>query len=347
MDAKQLLKVRQQYIARKRMLDPERYISMVEFRDTCSGALDMPPLSPGRDPEEFLKDLMRVDARSILFKDFLAGAALDTASVSDLLGVSLAEYEQLQQSLNPIKKDVPEKLVLMTFDDATIDHIEAAAPILEKYGGKGNFFVCEMKVGMFGGPGFSDKSLFMDWAQIRQLHERGHEIVNHSMYHEAHLFMDGDDAYLRREVTDIDDRCAANGIPRPTVYGYPGGQCSARHEQLLHEMGYLWARGDMNGDAFHRAGTAHYDPLTDSPLAMPSYNNAPMMTPKRLEEVVCSATGGRVAIFAYHTVTGQDFLHMSFEDQVRRIYELGGRCITFSELSDYIDPIKAYEYTHL
>ena len=103
----------------------------------------------------------------------------------------------------------------------------------------------------------------------------------------------------------------------------------------------------MNGDAFHRAGTAHYDPLTDSPLAMPSYNNAPMMTPKRLEEVVCSATDGRVAIFAYHTVTKEDFVNMSFEDQVKQIYELGGRCITFSELSDYIDPIKAYEYTHL
>lgn len=346
MDARQLLKVHQQYIARKRMLEPERYIAMLEFRDSCSGALDMPPLGPGRDPEAFFQDLLRVDARSALMKDFLSGAPLDPARLYDLLGVSLDEYELLLQVLNPIKQEVPEKLVLMTFDDATLDHIELAAPILEKYGGKGNFFVCEMEVGMHGGPGFSDKSRYMSWPQIKELADRGHDIVNHSLHHEF-TYLSGDDAYANAEAAGIEDRCAQYGIQKPTVFGYPGGQCTARHETILCRRGYLWARGDMNGDAFHRAGTAHYDPLTDSPLAMPSFNNAPMMTPRRLAEVVCSATDGRIAIFAYHTVTGEDFVHMRFEDQVKQICDLGGRCITFSELSDYIDPIKAYEYTHL
>jgi hypothetical protein len=37
---------------------------------------------------------------------------------------------------------------------------------------------------------------------------------------------------------------------------------------------------------------------------------------------------------------------MTFEEQVALVYELGGRCITFRELAQYIDPVRAYAYTH-
>ncbi len=347
MDARELLKVRQQYEARRRMLEPTRYCAMQEFRDTCSGALDAVGMVPGRSPEEIGRELVELDARTLLLQDFLSGKELDAAEANAVLGVSLEEYKALLADRSPIVREVPERLVLMTFDDATIDHIEAAAPILEKYGGRGNFFVCEMATGMYGGPGFSDKSLFMTWEQIRELSERGHEIVNHSMHHDPAAYLTGSDDYILDEAAQIEARCEAAGVPKPAVFGYPGGQCQARHEQLLHSRGYLWARGDMLGDRFHRAGTAHYDPLVDSPLAMPSFNNAPMMTKERMAEVICGAADGRVAVFAYHTVTGHDFSSMTFEDEVRLVYDLGGRCITFSELAQYIDPVRAYDYTHL
>jgi peptidoglycan/xylan/chitin deacetylase (PgdA/CDA1 family) len=347
MDARDLLRVQQKYIARKRMLDPARYCAMQEFRDTCAGAFDAIGMVPGRSPDEIGKELATLEQRAVLMQDFLSGAPLDEARLNEVLGVSLAEFEALKAELNPIVQPVPERLVLMTFDDATVDHLAEAAPILEKYGGKGNFFVCEMEHDMFGGSGFADKSKFMTWEQIKELSDRGHEIVNHSMHHENGAYFNApDDAYLLSEATDIEARCEAHGVPKPTVFGYPGGQCAARHEVILHELGYLWARGDMQGDQYHRAGTAHYDPLSDSPLALPSFNNAPMMTRDRMTEVIQGATDSRVAIFAYHTVTGRDFSHMTFEEQVALVYELGGRCITFRELAQYIDPVRAYAYTH-
>ena len=58
-------------------------------------------------------------------------------------------------------------MVLMTFDDATLVHYSTACPILEKYGGKAVLFATEMKQGLFGGPGFSDKSAYMSWEQIK------------------------------------------------------------------------------------------------------------------------------------------------------------------------------------
>ncbi len=347
MNAKELLCIRQEYIARSRLLEPSRWCAMQVFRDGCAGAFDAVGFAPGRNPDEIGRELAMLEQRALLLRDFLAGLPLDGAQLEALLGVSLVEFEALARDFDPIVQPVPERLVLMTFDDATIDHLTDAAPILEQYGGRGNFFVCEMETGMFGGPGFSDKTRYMTWEQIQALSARGHEIVNHSMHHDPTAYQAGSDEYIHAEAAQIEARCVQAGIPLPTVFGYPGGQCMARHEQILHERGYRWARGDLQGDAFHRAGTAHYDPLVDSPLSMPSFNNAPMMTRERLTEVVCTAADSRIAILAYHTVTGRDFGPMTFEEQVQLIYDLGGRCITFSELAQYIDPIRAYEYTHL
>ncbi len=347
MDAKQLLRVMQQYTARKRTLAPERYAAMQEFHDVCSGALDAPKMEPGRSPDEIKKELAQLEARSAVLRELLAGKWPDDQVMRDVLGVGPIELEEARQEIFPIIRPIPERLVLMMFDDATIDHIEQAAPILERRGGRGNFFVCEMASGMFGGPGFDDKTRFMTWEQIRELHERGHEIVNHSMHHDPRAYADGPDEYIREEAALIEARCEENGIPRPTAFGYPGGQCTARHEAILHNAGYLWARGDMQGDRFHRAACAHYDPLVDSPLAMPSFNTAPMMTRERLKEVVEGATNGCVAVLAYHGVDGHDFETQTFEEQVALIYDLGGRCITFRQLAGYIDPVRAYDYTHL
>lgn len=347
MDARKLLRVMQQYTARMRSMAPERYSAMQEFIDSCSGALNPPKMEAGRSPDEIRRELGLLEERTALLRQLLAGSWPDDETMRKALGVGPIELEEAREALFPIIRPVPDKLVLMTFDDATLDHIEQAAPILEKHGGKGNFFVCEMERGMFGGPGFADKTRFMTWEQIRQLHDRGHEIVNHSMHHDPEAYKTGSDEYVRAEATLLEAHCADAGIPKPTVFGCPGGQCTARHENILHEQGYLWARGDMQGDAFHRSGCAHYDPLVDSPLAMPSFNSAPMMTRERFAEVVNGATNGRVAVMAYHTVDGHDFETMTFEEQVALVYELGGRCITFRELAGYIDPTRAWEYTHL
>lgn len=341
-----LLKIVREFRVRTRLLEPTRWAAMTEFRSVCDGAFDALGIRPDRAFEDIMAEIRDLDRKTVLIADLLAGLEPNYRSWNEMFGVDMDAYKALEEAVSPIKKPVPEKIVLMTFDDATVDHLELAGPILRIYGGFGNFFICEMERGLTGGPGFYDKQYFMTWAQIKALEDQGHEIANHSLHH-SFGFADGTDEYVKSEISGMEERCTEHRIHRPGSFGYPGGRCTPRLEKLLRGAGYIWARGDMVGDRFERSGQACYDPYIDSPLAMPSYNNAPMFTKERLARVLDNASDGRVAILAYHTVNSNEFIHMTFEEQVRAIYDMGGKCITFSQLEEYVDPEKAYKYSHL
>ena len=66
------------------------------------------------------------------------------------------------------------KNVVFSFDDGGVSFYTKAAPILEKYGFKGLFFISTSYIGTPG---------FLTEAQIRDLAERGHEIGSHTHTH--------------------------------------------------------------------------------------------------------------------------------------------------------------------
>src|SRR5678815_4663984 len=73
---------------------------------------------------------------------------------------------------------VPDKLVVLTFDDAVRSHYTTVAPLLERYGFGATFFVTE-----FPQPPFSDTTLYMTWPQMGDLSRRGFELANHTWKH--------------------------------------------------------------------------------------------------------------------------------------------------------------------
>jgi peptidoglycan/xylan/chitin deacetylase (PgdA/CDA1 family) len=70
--------------------------------------------------------------------------------------------------------NIPEKAVVITFDDGLKSHGEVAAPILEKAGFKGLFFIPVKLVGQKG---------HMDWNDLKDLSRRGFEIGSHGWRH--------------------------------------------------------------------------------------------------------------------------------------------------------------------
>src|SRR5574344_1303721 len=71
-------------------------------------------------------------------------------------------------------KSIPEKSVLITFDDSRVEHATLAAPIMEKYGFKGSFFIMTITYG---------KKNYMTTDQIKHLSESGHCIGLHTWDH--------------------------------------------------------------------------------------------------------------------------------------------------------------------
>src|SRR5213592_3116007 len=72
---------------------------------------------------------------------------------------------------------IPDRLVVLTFDDASKSHVTVARPLLKKHGFGATFFVTEG----FDFP--TNKKDYMSWAEIRQLHDDGFEVGNHTRDH--------------------------------------------------------------------------------------------------------------------------------------------------------------------
>lgn len=70
---------------------------------------------------------------------------------------------------------LPEKPVMLTFDDTNLDQYTVAAPELEKYGFKGVFFVMTVSLG---------RPRYMSRGQVKDLFDRGHIIGSHTWDHQ-------------------------------------------------------------------------------------------------------------------------------------------------------------------
>src|SRR5213082_3426683 len=77
------------------------------------------------------------------------------------------------------REPVPDRLVVLTFDDASKSHSTVARPLLKLYGFGATFFVTEG----FDFP--TNKRDYMSWEEIARLHADGFEIGNHTRDHKA------------------------------------------------------------------------------------------------------------------------------------------------------------------
>src|SRR5207248_1485493 len=115
----------------------------------------------------------------------------------------------LVRALEPI----PDKLVVLTFDDSSKSHFTVARPLLKKYKFGATFFITEG----FDFP--SNKKDYMTWEEIKQLHGDGFEIGNHTRDHLAVLKKTLGD--LSAQIRGINERCKDHEISTPVSFGYP------------------------------------------------------------------------------------------------------------------------------
>ncbi|GAB3534696.1 hypothetical protein GCM10027443_22190 [Pontibacter brevis] len=79
---------------------------------------------------------------------------------------------------------LPEKPIMLTFDDTNLDQYTEAAPVLEKYGFRGMFFVMTVSLG---------RPRYMSREQVKELADRGHGIGSHTWDHQNVKKLKGED----------------------------------------------------------------------------------------------------------------------------------------------------------
>ena len=109
---------------------------------------------------------------------------------------------------------VPDRLVVLTFDDGNKSDIEFVAPLLKRYGFGATFFVSDCAWFQ------EDKKTYMTWEEVRKLHATGFEVGNHTRSHPNLTQLSAE--AIAEEVEYIERLHREHGLPRPTSFCYPG-----------------------------------------------------------------------------------------------------------------------------
>jgi len=231
---------------------------------------------------------------------------------------------------------VPDKLVVLTFDDSKASHYTVVRPLLKQYGFGATFFITE---------GFTfntNKSDYLTWEQIAELHRDGFEIGNHTRDHmgvsKANL------PRLREQVEAINDRCAAHGIPRPVSFAYPGNAIDPGAIALVDQLGFWFARrGGAPEYPYEDGNGIAYEPGMDHPLLLPSAGDArPTWTLDNFKRAVSQAVNGRIAILQFHGAPDVEhpWVHTPperFQAYMKYLRDEGFRAIAMRDLATYVD----------
>jgi peptidoglycan/xylan/chitin deacetylase (PgdA/CDA1 family) len=232
---------------------------------------------------------------------------------------------------------VPDKLVVLTFDDAVKSHFTVVRPILLKYKFGATFFVTE---------GFdfkTNKQDYMTWEEIAQLHKEGFEIGNHTRDHLG--INQSNAAQVAEQLRGISDRCREHGIPPPTSFAWPGKSTAVEALGALRKEGIRFARRGGAPEYDYRGGRGFaYEPGLDHPLLIPSAGDArPDWTLEDFIAAVEQARQGRIAVLQFHGVpdTAHAWVNTTpekFESYMHYLATHGFRVIALRELERYVDP---------
>lgn len=182
------------------------------------------------------------------------------------LTVSTADFEAMmsylkQAGFHPVSQTqlfralfagapLPAQPVLLTFDDGYDDNAAVAAPILEKYGFTGTFYVVTDKIGT---------TEYMTWEQVAGLENQGMEVGSHTSTHLDLTTLSAAD--LKHELADSAGVIKSH-LDHPVYWlCYPAGKYDADVTRYAREAGYLLAVTIESGE----------QQSSDAPFALSRY----------------------------------------------------------------------------
>lgn len=223
-----------------------------------------------------------------------------------------------------LKKEIPDKMVVLSFDDATASQYSVVAPLLKEFNFGATFFICEFQ------PNFSDTSKYMNWRQIKELDRMGFELANHTRTHPN--VADLPKTNFLNELNYIENKFDTFAIRKPVSFAYPGYGVSIAAINTLNEKGYWFARA---------GGSRAYNPLKDYPLLVPSW----AMNAENKAEIMAAfneARNGKIVVLTIHGVPDVEHPWVNtppqlFEEYLRYLHEQNFTVVAFRDLAAYIN----------
>lgn len=220
-------------------------------------------------------------------------------------------------------KPIPDRLVVLTFDDAPASHATVVAPILKSLGFGGSIYVCHFDSFK------TRKDWYLTYRQMNAMHADGLEIGNHTYGHGGGL-----ENYLRME-----DEVRANGGPGMTTVCWPVYHVMWPIVPRLLQHGYLFGRGGHERP---------YRPAVDHPFDVPSFSMTDGTSSENFVKAVQQACRGRVVVLTFHGVPDLEHPPVSlkpatFRAMMQYLKDNNYKCIAMRDLAEYVNVAKAVD----
>lgn len=158
-------------------------------------------------------------------------AQMDYLEEQGYTTISIRDFLRAKKGL----QELPEKPVILTFDDGYASNYTELLPILERRHLKATVFMVANQIGKDG---------FLTWEQLRDIQHRGVEIGSHTANHLPLTEMEFDKA--REEVKLSKLLMEWNKVDTIYTLSYPNGKYTEQLNDMLKEEEYLAA---VTGDA--------------------------------------------------------------------------------------------------
>ncbi|MEI6604472.1 MAG: Ig-like domain-containing protein, partial [Verrucomicrobiota bacterium] len=244
------------------------------------------------------------------------------------VALALCSHAFGQASADPfgvLRKPIPDKLVVLTFDDGVASHATVVAPILKQHGFGGSFYVCDFD--SFN----TRKDWYLSWDQIRTMSNEGFDMGNHTLGHAGGASIS--------PFLGMDREFAANGVPKPTTLAWPVFMNNPATTPDLVANHYTFGRGGVGRT---------YVPTMDDPFNIPcsfGFNG----TYDSFVSEAKRAINGRIMVFTFHGVPEGEHMAVScdpvaFAAMMQYLKENHYKVISLRDLDEYVDPARAATY---
>jgi len=134
---------------------------------------------------------------------------------------------------------LPRRALLLSFDDAYVDLLEQACPILAERGIPGVVFVVAGKLGgtnEWDNKGRATTIDLLDADALRAVASQGIEVGSHTVSHRPLTKVP--EADLEEEIVGAATMLEEAGLPRPRTFSYPYGEWSPAIAEVARAAGY-------------------------------------------------------------------------------------------------------------
>jgi poly-beta-1,6-N-acetyl-D-glucosamine N-deacetylase len=167
------------------------------------------------------------------------------------------EVWPLDQTIEALQNQepMPERVAVLTFDDAYISIYEAGFPMMQEFGFPMTLFVSTQPID-------DNQRGYMNWDQIREMSEAGVIIANH-MVHHPHMVdaLPGETdeerlARLREELLTAQRRIREETGQDHKIFAYPYGEFDDEITNMVSELGFVALAQNSGAAGYHSDFTA-------------------------------------------------------------------------------------------